>query len=53
MRSTKNHSCSLDIVEAAVKALEDDPLFNAGKGAVFNERAQHELDAAIMEGSET
>jgi beta-aspartyl-peptidase (threonine type) len=48
----KKSLSSLDIVEAAVKALEDDPLFNAGKGAVFNERAQHELDAAIMEGSE-
>lgn len=48
----KKSSTSVDIVEAAVKALEDDPLFNAGKGAVFNERAQHELDAAIMDGSE-
>lgn len=46
----KTGKASLDIVEAAVKSLEDNPLFNAGKGAVFNEKAQHELDAAIMEG---
>lgn len=37
-------------VEAAVKVLEDDPLFNAGKGAVFTHNKQHELDASIMDG---
>jgi L-asparaginase / beta-aspartyl-peptidase len=42
---------SLDAVEAVVRALEDDPLFNAGKGAVYNHDGRHELDAAIMEGS--
>jgi len=41
---------SLDVVEAAVRALEDSPLFNAGKGAVFNARGEHELEAAIMDG---
>jgi beta-aspartyl-peptidase (threonine type) len=41
---------SLDAVEAAVRVLEDDPHFNAGKGAVFTSAATHELDAAIMDG---
>lgn len=41
---------SLDAVEAVIRVLEDDPLFNAGKGAVFNARGQHELDASIMDG---
>jgi len=42
---------SLDAVEAAVVKLEDFPLFNAGKGAVFNNAGGHEMDAAIMSGS--
>ncbi|GGF46240.1 L-asparaginase [Aliidongia dinghuensis] len=42
---------ALDAVTAAVVALEDCPLFNAGKGAVLNADAGHELDAAIMEGT--
>jgi beta-aspartyl-peptidase (threonine type) len=41
---------SLDAVEAAVKVLEDDPHFNAGRGAVFTYEGRNELDAAIMEG---
>jgi L-asparaginase / beta-aspartyl-peptidase len=41
---------SLDAVEAAVKVLEDDPLFNAGKGAVFTAEGRNELDASIMDG---
>ena len=41
---------ALDVVEAVVRVFEDDPLFNAGKGAVFNEQGAHELDASIMEG---
>lgn len=41
---------SLDIVEASVRELEDNPLFNAGKGAVFNHDGKNELDASIMEG---
>ncbi len=41
---------SLDAVEAAVRVLEDDPLFNAGKGAVFPAEGAHELDASIMDG---
>ncbi|MBK7149784.1 MAG: isoaspartyl peptidase/L-asparaginase [Bacteroidetes bacterium] len=43
---------ALDAVEAAVRSLEDCPLFNAGKGAVFNSEGKHEMDAAIMDGSD-
>ena len=39
-------------VERAVNVLEDSPLFNAGKGAVFNTDAAHELDASIMDGKD-
>ena len=46
----KNGGTSLDAVEATIKILEDSPLFNAGKGAVFNADGQNELDAAIMDG---
>lgn len=42
---------SLDAVTAAVQVLEDDPLFNAGRGAVYNAEARHELDASIMDGA--
>lgn len=41
---------SLDAVEKVVRTLEDDPLFNAGKGAVFTHDGRNELDAAIMDG---
>jgi beta-aspartyl-peptidase (threonine type) len=41
---------SLDAVEAAVRVLEDDPHFNAGKGAVFTSAGVNELDASIMNG---
>jgi beta-aspartyl-peptidase (threonine type) len=41
---------ALDAVEAAVRSLEDDILFNAGRGAVFTRDATHELDASIMCG---
>lgn len=41
---------ALDAVEAAVKVLEDDPLFNAGRGAVFTYEGRNELDASIMDG---
>jgi beta-aspartyl-peptidase (threonine type) len=41
---------SLDAVEKVVRFLEDDPLFNAGKGAVYTHDGKHELDAAIMSG---
>lgn len=41
---------SLDAVTVAVEALEDDPLFNAGRGAVLSADGTHELDASIMDG---
>ncbi len=42
---------ALDAVTQAVTILEDSPLFNAGKGAVFTADGTHEMDAAIMDGS--
>jgi beta-aspartyl-peptidase (threonine type) len=42
---------ALDAVQAAVSVLEDDPLFNAGRGAVFTAEGRIELDAAIMDGA--
>ncbi len=42
---------ALDAVEAAVRVLEDDPNFNAGRGAVFTAEGINELDAAIMDGA--
>jgi beta-aspartyl-peptidase (threonine type) len=41
---------SMDAVEAAIRVMEDNPLFNAGKGAVFTAEGKNELDAAIMDG---
>ena len=41
---------SLDAVEAAIVTMEDSPLFNAGKGAVFTHEGRNELDASIMDG---
>lgn len=46
----KKHSSGLDAVETAVRVLEDDPMFNAGKGAVFSHDGKNELDAGIMDG---
>ena len=42
---------SLDAVEAAIRVLEDNPLFNAARGAVFTAAGKTELDAAIMDGA--
>ncbi|HZP93932.1 MAG TPA: isoaspartyl peptidase/L-asparaginase [Burkholderiales bacterium] len=47
----KDGGASLDAVVAAVVVLEDSPLFNAGRGAVYNAAAHHELDAAVMDGA--
>jgi beta-aspartyl-peptidase (threonine type) len=46
----KRGGSSLDATEAAVRVLEDDPHFNAGRGAVFTNVGTNELDAAIMDG---
>ncbi|MFA5780686.1 MAG: isoaspartyl peptidase/L-asparaginase [Bacteroidales bacterium] len=46
----KKGGTSLDAVVVVIKILEDSPLFNAGKGAVFNSEGKNELDAAIMDG---
>ncbi|MBI1807549.1 MAG: isoaspartyl peptidase/L-asparaginase [Ignavibacteria bacterium] len=46
----KKDGSSLDAVETTIKILEDSPLFNAGKGAVFTHDGTNELDAAIMDG---
>jgi len=45
-----NGGTALDAVEATVRVMEDDPLFNAGKGAVFTNEGKNELDASIMNG---
>ena len=42
---------SLDAVETAIRIMEDDPLFNAGRGAVFAADGTNQLDAAVMDGA--
>ncbi|WP_420471268.1 isoaspartyl peptidase/L-asparaginase family protein [Brevundimonas sp. FT23042] len=42
---------AMDAVQAAIQIMEDDPLFNAGRGAVFTAEGRNELDAAMMDGS--
>ena len=46
----KNGGSSLDAVEKTINIMEDSPLFNAGKGAVFTNAETNELDASIMDG---
>ena len=46
----RNGGEAIDAVQAAVLVMEDNPLFNAGLGAVFTAEGKHELDAAIMDG---
>jgi beta-aspartyl-peptidase (threonine type) len=45
-----DNGTALDAVSAAVMALEDEPLFNAGRGAVYTSAGKQEMDAAIMDG---
>ena len=47
----RRNGTALDAVEAAVRTLEDDPHFNAGRGSVFSWDGRNELDAAIMDGT--
>jgi beta-aspartyl-peptidase (threonine type) len=47
----KQHGKALDAVEAAVKVLEDDPLFNAGRGSAFAADGTNEMDSALMDGA--
>src|SRR5689334_9204950 len=42
---------ALDAVEATIHLLEDDPLFNSGRGAAFTAEGRNELDASIMDGA--
>ena len=46
----KSGGTAIDAVEEAIKIMEDDSLFNAGKGAVFTNEGKNELDASIMDG---
>jgi L-asparaginase / beta-aspartyl-peptidase len=46
----RNGGTAVDAVEDAVRRLEDSPLFNAGRGSVFNAAGEHELEASIMDG---
>jgi beta-aspartyl-peptidase (threonine type) len=48
----ENDGTSLDAVEKVINYLENDPKFNAGKGAVFTSAGTHELDASIMNGKD-
>ncbi|WP_245162412.1 isoaspartyl peptidase/L-asparaginase family protein [Brevundimonas sp. AJA228-03] len=48
----RNGGTALDAVQAAIQLMEDDPLFNAGRGAVFTAAGRNELDAAVMNGAD-
>lgn len=50
MSRLKKNDSAIYIVEAVIKILENSPLFNAGKGAVFTHNGKNELDASIMDG---
>lgn len=50
MAMINNHDSAIYIVQAVIQILEDSPIFNAGKGAVYNQEGLVELDASIMDG---
>lgn len=47
-----NSGLAIDAVEAAIRSLENNPLFNAGRGSVFSHKGEHEMDASIMNGKD-
>ncbi len=47
----ENGGTSLDAIQRTINIMEDSPLFNAGKGAVFNSLGKNEMDASIMDGN--
>ena len=47
-----NSGLAIDAVEAAIRSLENNPLFNAGRGSVFSHEGEHEMDASIMNGKD-
>ncbi len=49
-KALQSGKSSLDAVELAIRMMEDSPLFNAGKGAVFTNEGKNELDSSIMDG---
>ena len=49
-KALQSGKTSLDAIEIAIRLLEDSPLFNAGKGAVFTNEGKNELDASVMDG---
>lgn len=48
----RNNGSSIDAVVAAINVMEDSPLFNAGRGAVFTHEGKNEMDASIMNGAD-
>jgi beta-aspartyl-peptidase (threonine type) len=50
-KALREGGTSLDAVESTIRVMEDDPLFNAGRGAVFSSAGRNELDASIMDGA--
>lgn len=48
----KKEGRALDAVEMAIRSLEDNPLFNAGRGAVFTNEGKNEMDASLMNGKD-
>jgi len=51
MKALKSGKTSVETVELVIQLMEDSPLFNAGKGAVFNHKGVQEMDASIMNGA--
>ncbi len=52
MKKLQQGQTAIEAVEAAIVVMEDSPLFNAGKGAVFTNEGKNELDASVMYGKD-